>query len=57
MFNLWDYVMERDVIIYMFYGCGEDVGNVLFWLVVREILNGIFNIYSFFICNECNGKL
>lgn len=57
MFNLWDYVMERDVIIYMFYGCGEDVGNVLFWLVVREIFNGIFNIYSFFICNECNGKL
>lgn len=56
-FNLWDYVMERDAIIHMSYGCGEDAGNVLSWLVVREILNGTLNTHSPSTCNERNGKL
>lgn len=56
-FNLWNYVMERDAIIHMSYGCGEDAGNVLSWLVVRRILNGTLNTHSPFTCNERNGKL
>ena len=56
-FNLWNYVMERDAIIHMSYGCGEDAGNVLSWLVVREIVNETLNIHSPSTCNERNGKL
>ena len=56
-FNLWNYVMARDAIIHMSYGCGQDAGNVLSWLVVREILNGTLYTHSPSTCNERNGKL
>lgn len=49
--------MERDAIIHMSYGCGKDAGNVLSWLVAREILNGTLYTHSPSTCNERNGKL
>jgi len=56
-FNLWSYVMEKDEIIHMSYECGKDAGNVLSWLVVREILNGTLYTHSPSTCNVRNGKL
>lgn len=56
-FNLWSYVMEKDEIIHMSYECGKDAGNVLSWLVVREILNGTPYTHSPSTCNVRNGKL
>lgn len=48
--------MERDEIIHMSYGCGKDAGNVISWLVAREMPNGTLNTQSPSTCNEHNGK-
>ena len=48
--------MERDEIIHMSYGCGKNAGNVLSWLVSREILNRTLT-HSPSTCYERNGKL
>ena len=48
--------MTKDEIIHMSYGCGEDAGNVLSWLVAREKMKGTFYTEKSSICNQHNGE-
>ena len=54
--NVWDFVVNTEEIVYMSYGCGESLGNVISWLAVRNEVNGNITLHSPATCREHTGK-
>ena len=55
-FNVWDFVVNTEEIIYMSYGCSERFGNAISWLAVRHEVNGNITLHSPAICREHTGE-
>lgn len=41
-FNIWGIILEKCIIVVLYWGNGRESGNVFFWFVFKDDILGVF---------------